>query len=75
MISFPRGQKGKGTNPKGTYDDEEHDLEEMPIPVIRNLEEHKFPSSEGVHGLPNASTWDLTSRKSFGSYRERDGRN
>jgi hypothetical protein len=65
-------QKGPGTDPEGTYDDEEDDLEEMPVSIIRNLEEHKFPGSEGVHSLPNASTWELTSRQSFRAYRERD---
>ena len=48
-------KKGQGTNPKDTYDDEEDDLEEMPVSVIRDLEEHKFPGSERVHSLPNAS--------------------
>lgn len=49
-------QKRAGTDPEGTYDDEEDDLEEMPVSIIRDLEEHKFPGSEGVHRLPNAST-------------------
>jgi len=67
-----QNKKEQGTDPKGTDDDEEDDLEEMPVPVIRNLEEHKFPGSEGVHSLFNASNWDLTSRQSVGTYRECD---
>ena len=65
-------KKEQETNPKDTYDDEEDDLEEMPVPVIRDLEEHKFSALEKVHSLFNASNWDLTSQKSFGTYRERD---
>lgn len=38
----------------------------MPVSVIRDLEEHKFPGSERVHSLPNASDWDLTVEKGSG---------
>jgi hypothetical protein len=34
----------------------------MPVPIICDLEEHKFSGSEGVHSLPNASTWGLMNR-------------
>ena len=54
MTQDRKGQRE--TNPEGTYDDEEDDLEEMPVPVIRDLEEHKFSGPERVHSLPIAST-------------------
>ena len=32
-------------------DDEEYNLEEMPITVVRDLEQYQFPCSEGIHCL------------------------
>lgn len=39
------------THAKYAYEDEETDLKEMPISVVRDLEEHQFASAERVHGL------------------------
>lgn len=41
------------THTKGAYDHKKYHLEEMPIPIIRHLEKHEFPSPERIHGL----TW------------------
>jgi len=36
---------------KYAKDDEKHNLEEMPITVVGNLEQYQLPCSEGVHCL------------------------
>lgn len=56
-------RSGTRNNRSGTYtedpeDDEKDDLEEMPIPVIGDLEQYQFPSPEGIHGLKVRSNSD-----------------
>jgi hypothetical protein len=52
-----RNGGGKRKEPRGwlypedTEDNEEHDLEKMPISVISDLEQYQLSGSEGVHGL------------------------
>lgn len=41
----------RGAYPKNTNDDEEDDFEEMPIPIVGNLEQYKLARSEWIHGL------------------------
>ena len=36
---------------KDTYDEEEENLEEMPVSVVRDLEKYEFSCSEGIHCL------------------------
>lgn len=36
---------------KNANDDKENDLEEMPIPIVRDLEHDELSSSEGIHEL------------------------
>ena len=41
----------KSTNPKDTQDDEEDNLEEMPVTVVRDLEQDEFTATVWVHSL------------------------
>lgn len=43
------------TYPKDAKYDEEYDLEEMPIPVVRNLEQYKLPTAVWIHSLSASS--------------------
>ena len=55
MISFVREAEKKEPHgwlyPEDTEDNEEHNLEKMPISAISDLEQHQLSGSEGVHSL------------------------
>jgi hypothetical protein len=52
-VSEALGEAGeRRAHAKDAEDDEEHDLEEVPVAVVGDLEEHKLAGPEGVHGLP-----------------------
>ena len=38
-------------HPEDAKDDEEDDLEEMPVSIVSDLEKHEFTGSKWIHGL------------------------
>lgn len=47
------------SHPEYTKDDEEDDLEEMPVAVVCNLEQYELPSAVRIHRL---STYEVKQR-------------
>lgn len=46
--------------PKNADDDEEYDLKEVPITVVRDLEEYEFACPERIHSLCIIASEQLT---------------
>ena len=51
---------GKETHPENAKDNEEHNLEEVPISVIGDLEQYEFPAAVRVHGGESDSRYQGT---------------
>ena len=45
------------THPEDAEDNEEHDLEEVPISIVSDLEQHEFPAAIRVHGREGDSRY------------------